>query len=186
MTRVYIQLDRPQDEQRQAHFSVTILGRGLDYQVSYVVHVLGQLDAMLSNVGHLSVRIQAASGQQVDVDRTEWLLLLHLFRAVETMHVCRAMAWYIASALEVIAEEMVTEVLPALHLLYFEDVDDGDNNGINDIKSMGSTERFLSLRQLSGLPVTIVKTEDEFVERVFPHGLSVLSRVVYTFGAEDE
>jgi hypothetical protein len=111
------------------------------------------------------------------VDRTEWLLLLHLFRAVETMHVCRAMAWYIASALEVIAEEMVTEVLPALHLLYLEDVDDGDNKdnddydyGDHDIKSMGSTERFLSLRQLSGLPVTIVKTEDEFADMI--RGLS--------------
>jgi hypothetical protein len=193
---IYIELDRPQVEHRRAHLSVAISGGGLDFQVSYMVHVLGQLDAMLSNVGHLSVRVELGFGRQDDVDRTEWLLLLHLFRAVETMHVCRAMAWYIASALEDIAEEMVTEVLPALHLLYLEDVDDGDNKDNDDydydsdydFKSVGSTERFLSLRQLSGLPVTIVKTEDEFVERLFQYGPSALSRVVSgidTFGTED-
>lgn len=160
-----------------------------------MVRVLGQLDAILSNVGHLSVGVQASFPRQDDVDRTELLPLLQLFPAVETMDVCTAMAWYIASALEAIAEEKVTEVLPALHLLYIKDVDDGDNNDDHDYDSIynfrpvGSTEQFLSLRQLSGLPIIIVKTQNEFVERFFQYGPTALRRVVSgidTSEGEDE
>ena len=34
----------------------------------------------------------------------------------------------------------------------------------HDVEPVGSIERFLSLRQLSGRPVTVVDTEDEFYE----------------------
>jgi len=86
--------------------------------------------------------------------------------------------------LEDIAEEMVTEVLPALHLLYLEvnhdddsdiEVYDSDsvidydyvyNSYFDDFEPVGSTDRFRSLHQLSGRPVTIGNTEDEFVERL--------------------
>ncbi|KAI9461291.1 hypothetical protein BJY52DRAFT_1211179 [Lactarius psammicola] len=78
------------------------------------------------------------------------------------------MVWYIAPALEDIAEEVVTEVLPALHLLCLEDNDYDDNDdynydAVNDFdyvydsyyEPVGSPVRFLSLRQLSGRPMDI-------------------------------
>ena len=175
----YIELDCPQGERHQVRLSITVLGRGLDFQVPYVVHVLGQLDTTLSNVGHLSVcRAQIEPGPVDEMDTTGWLPLFRLFPAVETMHVSRATGGYIAPALEDIAEEMVTEVLPALYLLFLEDDDEDDKNdhdhdgydsGYDNIKPVGSVERFLSLHQLSGLPVTTVKTEDEFVESLMAH-----------------
>ena len=54
--------------------------------------------------------------------------------------------------LEDTAEEKVTEVLPALHSLWL-----GDGDGL-----VASTERFLSLRQLSGRTITVVDTQDKF------------------------
>ncbi|KAH9028373.1 hypothetical protein EDB85DRAFT_1613451 [Lactarius pseudohatsudake] len=138
-----IKLDCPQGECHKAHYSLIISELGLrDFTV---VHLLGQLVPMLSNVAHLSV----LGEDSMD----EVLPFLRLFPAVEAMDVDRKAAGYIAEALEDIAEEMVTEVLPALEWLLL----DGDDNKL---------EGFLSLRRLSGRPVTIFNTRDEFVERL--------------------
>ncbi|KAH9020974.1 hypothetical protein EDB84DRAFT_1441629 [Lactarius hengduanensis] len=131
-----IKLDRPQGECHQAHFSLII---------SHMAYVFGQLVPMLSNVAHLSVLGEHGVG--------DMLPLFRLFPAVDVMDVHRKAAGYIASALEDIAEDMVTEVLPALELLLL----DGDDNKL---------EQFLSLRRLSGRPVRIVNTQAEFVERL--------------------
>ncbi|KAH9028379.1 hypothetical protein EDB85DRAFT_1613732 [Lactarius pseudohatsudake] len=138
-----IELDHPQGECHQAHFSLIIPDLG--FQEFTAPDVLGQLVPMLSNVAHLSV---LGEDSMDDV-----LPLLRLFPAVEAMDVDRKAAGYIAEALEDNAEEMVTEVLPALELLLL----DRDDNKL---------EGFLSLRRLSGRPVTIVNTQDEFVERL--------------------
>ena len=53
--------------------------------------------------------------------------------------------------LENIAEERVIDVMPALHSLWLS----------NDDEPVGSTERFLSLRQLFGRPVTVRNTDDQ-------------------------
>ncbi|KAH9013163.1 hypothetical protein EDB83DRAFT_2680385 [Lactarius deliciosus] len=138
-----IKLDCPQGECHQAHFSLIIPGTG--FQEFTTPDVLGQLVPMLSNVVHLSI---LGEDSMDDV-----LPLLRLFPAVEAMDVDRNAAGYIASALEDIAEDKVTEVLPVLELLLL----DGDDNKL---------EGFLSLRRLSGRPVTIVNTQDEFVARL--------------------
>ncbi len=161
----YIELDRPQGECRQAHLSLSILGPWLDLQVPCMAHLLGRLVAMLSNVGHLSVHGEhKESRARFDPphDDTEWLPLLRLFPAVEALHVSGMLAGYIASALEDMTDEMVAEVLPALHLVLLDD-------NYDNVKPVGSTEKFLSLRQLSGRPVTIVNTRDEFFERLNAH-----------------
>ncbi|KAH8994398.1 hypothetical protein EDB86DRAFT_1273185 [Lactarius hatsudake] len=138
-----IKLDRPQGECHQAHYSLMISESGFgDFTMA---DVLGQLVPMLSNVAHLSV----LGGDSMD----EVLPFLRLFPSVEAMDVDRKAAGYIAEALEDIAEEMVTEVLPALELLLL----DGDDDKL---------EQFLSLGRLSGRPVTIFNTQDEFVERL--------------------
>jgi hypothetical protein len=94
-----------------------------------------------------------------DLDNSKLLPLLHLFPAVEELQVSGELAGHIATVLENTAEERVTEVMPALHSLW---LGNGD-------KPVGSIERFLSLRQLSGRPVTILNMQDEFVERLNAH-----------------
>ncbi|KAH9168999.1 hypothetical protein EDB89DRAFT_2201182 [Lactarius sanguifluus] len=145
--KTYIELDLPQSECHQAHLSIGILDPESRFSVPSLVLLLSQLVAMLSNVGHLSIR-----RNQCGMESAEWLPLLRLFSAVEVLEVSGGLTSYITSALEDTAEEMVTVSLPALQLLLL----DEDNDKL---------ERFLSLRRLSGRPVTIVSTRDEFVER---------------------
>ncbi|KAH9020981.1 hypothetical protein EDB84DRAFT_550511 [Lactarius hengduanensis] len=144
--KTYIELDLPQSECHQAHLSIATLDPESRFSVPCTVLLLSQLVATLSNVGHLSIR-----RNQRGMESAEWLPLLRLFSAVEVLEVSGGLASYITSALEDTAEEMVTVSLPALQLLLL----DEDNNKL---------ERFLSLRRLSGRPVTIVSTRDEFVE----------------------
>ena len=94
-----------------------------------------------------------------DMDGNEWLPFLHLFPAVETLRLSEDMVPYIVSAFEDIPEEMITEVMPALHLLWLDEEEEREED-----EPVESIERFLSLRQLSGRPVTVVNTEDEFNE----------------------
>ena len=116
--------------------SVTISGRGSDSQALFMTLVLGQLDAsMLSEVEIFTVcGISGPFGRQDNMDRTGWLELLHLFPAVEGMFVYKEMTRHIVSVLEDIAEELDTEVLPALHLIYLED--DGDDGNHDNIPSI--------------------------------------------------
>ena len=109
-------------------------------------HVLSQTFAMFPNVGHLFIR--ASGDHQDNIDNTEWPALFRLFTTVETLHVSGKLAGQVARALEDVPEEMVTEVLPSLHQLLFED--NSDDGWVE------SAEWFTSLRQLYGHPVTVV------------------------------
>ena len=96
------------------------------------------------------------------VESVEWLPFFRLFHAFEALHLSGGVAAYIAFALEDIGQEIVTDVFPALHLIQL-DVEENEECD----EPVGSIERFLSLRQLSGLPVPavpVVNTEDEFFE----------------------
>ena len=92
------------------------------------------------------------------MESTDWLPFFHLFQAVKALHLSGGVAAYIVSALEA-TNDMVAEVLPALDLIWLEE----EGNQESD-RPVGSIEGFLSLRQLSGRPVTVVDTEDEFFE----------------------
>jgi hypothetical protein len=114
--------------------------------------------SLFSNVDHPS-----AHGYQegsTEMDFTEWLPFFRPFPAVKVLHLSGGLAAYVASALEDTPEEMVTDVFPAPHLIWLDenDFEDGDER-------VGSPERFLSLRQLSDCPVTVVHTEDQFIRR---------------------
>ncbi|KAH9161341.1 hypothetical protein EDB89DRAFT_739871 [Lactarius sanguifluus] len=157
---VQVDLDRPQGECPQAELSLSFLGPWLDDQVPCMAQLLGQLVTVSSNVDHLSAHgDHVESSRRFDMDSTKWLPLLRLFPTVEALHLSGGVAASIASALEDTAEEMTTEVFPALHLLRL----DEDNMEDCD-KPVGSTEKFFSSRQLSDRPVTLVRTQDEFVE----------------------
>ncbi|KAH9161655.1 hypothetical protein EDB89DRAFT_2248278 [Lactarius sanguifluus] len=148
----------PQGERHHACLTLELLNHGwLDSQVPSVARVLGQLVPTFSNVDHLD-----AHGDDVDpteMDVADWLPFFRLFSAVESLHLSGGIAGYIVSALEDTAnsEEMVTNVFPELHLIWLDEMDNEDCD-----EPVGSIERFLAMRQLTGFPVTVVDTEDEF------------------------
>jgi len=86
---------------------------------------------------------------------------------VEVLCLSGRVATFVASALEGTSEEMVTQVLPALHLIWLDDEDDM----CEQLLEVGSTDfrQFLKLRQRSGLPVIIVDTQEEFDEKLECH-----------------
>ncbi|KAH9029654.1 hypothetical protein EDB85DRAFT_2290745 [Lactarius pseudohatsudake] len=161
----YIELDCPRGGRRQARLALKILDQEwLDMQVSCIVQVLDQLVPMFSYVDHLDAHGDHVYSRGMDI--TDWLPFFRLFPAVQTLHLSGGVAAYIVSALEDTAdpEETVTDVFPALRLIWLDEaIEDEDEDDRN--KPVGSIEQFLSLRRLSGRPVTIVDTEAEFIRR---------------------
>ncbi|KAH9008440.1 hypothetical protein EDB83DRAFT_2681333 [Lactarius deliciosus] len=162
----YVELNYPQGGRRQAPLSLKILGQvWLGRQVPCLVQVLGQLVPMFSNVNHLDAHGDHVHPQEMD--DTDWLPFFRLFPAVKTLHLFGGVAASIASALEDTAdpEEMVTNVLPALRLIWLDETAHDEDEDEDHNEPVGSIEQFLSLRQLSGCPVTVVDTKDEFNRR---------------------
>ncbi len=151
VNNVYVSLYCEREELLESHFSLQISCRGLDWQVSHVSQTLTQSAAMLSNVGDLSIDTRdIPPGEKDYMDDTEWLELLRPFTAVETLHVSGKLTGHVAHGLEGVTEEMVAEMLPALHSLCLED------------EPSTSVKQFVEVRRLSGRPVTIVRAPGEF------------------------
>ena len=126
-----------QGEVTQARLSLTIFQES-GYSIPCMARVLGQLIAMFSNVGRLSI---CGSGDE-ELDDTDWLPLLYSFPAVETLVISARFVGHIVSALQDIPEERATEVFPVLNSLC---LDDGN-------LPVKPPEQFLSLRRLSRHP----------------------------------
>ena len=156
---VKLELDLPQGKSL-TKITLTLPGPWSNIPVPNVVDVLGQVVAIFSNVRNLTIHGAWLQWKDMDdLDSIEWLLFFRLFPAVETLHLYGAVVPFIVSALENITEEMLTRVMPALHLLWLdEDIRRGD------YEPAGSIVRFLSLRQVSGRPVAVVHTKGEFDE----------------------
>ena len=129
-------------------------------------HVLSQLVATFSKVDHLTADGDHVFSREMDI--TQRLPFFRLFPAVVALHLSGGVAAYIASALEDTAdpEEMVgvPDVCLALHLMWLDERND-DNSEPEDghyDEPVGSIEGFLSLRLLSGRPVTVVDTQEKF------------------------
>ncbi|KAH9029659.1 hypothetical protein EDB85DRAFT_1965364, partial [Lactarius pseudohatsudake] len=164
---IYVEFDCPQGSHRQARLSLKILGQPwLDTQVPCMAHVLGQLVPLFSKVDHLDADGDHVHSREMDI--ADWLPFFRLFAAVKTLHLSGGVAVYIASALEDAAdpEDMINDVFPVLRLIWLdaaaedEAAEDEDEDDCD--KPVGSIEQFLSMRQLSDHPVTVVDTEDEF------------------------
>jgi hypothetical protein len=149
---VNVDLDLPQGEFPQADITLTFSS----IHTPRVVHALGQLATMFSNVDQLSVHGYGV--WRGIMESTEWLLFLRLFPAVESLEVYGDLTRHIASALQDTTEDMVTELLPALYSMCFDPCECRKYK-----ETVRSIEQFLSLRQLSGHPITVDNT-DEFRE----------------------
>ena len=89
---------------------------------------------------------------QGDLDDPLWLQLLNPFLSVKSLYVSKGLGPFVASALEKLTGESVTEVLPTLNSLYFEGF--GSSEFVeNTIKA------FVSIRQLSDYPVIVRRWE---------------------------
>ncbi|KAH9169289.1 hypothetical protein EDB89DRAFT_2231385 [Lactarius sanguifluus] len=160
---VDVELNCSQGKCRHACLFLEILDQPyLNTQVPGVAHVLCQLVPTFSNVDHLYAHGGHISGH---MNIADWLPFFRLFPAAETLHLFGGVATYIFSALEDGADsEMTTNVFPALHLIRLDETTDFYEDSDCD-EPVGPIERFLSSRQLSGRPVTVVDTEGEFDRR---------------------
>ena len=129
-----------------------IFNEKIGWDSTRVVHFLGQISSA-SNVVHL--KIELGEGHRLgDARDIEWESLLPIFSTVRTLHVSWNLSRRIALELEVIAEGMFAEPLPSFDLIYFEH------------QPTPSIPNFVTARQVSGRPVTIIDTEAEFDERL--------------------
>jgi hypothetical protein len=149
----YIGLHDPQVEFHQAWFTLTIWDPEFNFPISSMVNVLGQLVALLTNVGELSIAGEhlhnrsKCSPLKGYVGGDEWIPLLRPFTAVEALEVYGGLAAYVSSAFEWYLEDIDMDVLPALQFLCLDD---------ESIDEVGTNEEFLAFRQRSGHPVAIV------------------------------
>jgi hypothetical protein len=136
-----------------------------DWRVSRLAEELSQLSVALSNVVHLNLVTEPVSldstcniewiydaGWTYDI---EWQRLLHQFSTAETLRVSWDLADRITSALNYsISEEMpAADALPSLHLICLAG------------QPASSIEKFVTARQLSGRPVTVINAELELEKR---------------------
>ncbi len=157
---VVVELGSPQGKCPKASLSISPPPR---HQVTDMANLFGQLVTTFSNVNHLFI-----GGYDFyddgDMDNAEWLPFLRLFPAVEALHLSGVVGAVVVSALKGTTEETVTEVLPALHLIWV----DNEEEDCDELKGVGSVllRQFLSLRQRSGHPVTVVDLQEEFEEEL--------------------
>jgi hypothetical protein len=161
-------LRRLQGTWSDTHLLLRMSGEAfLEVQIHFMTHLLGQLAATFSKVGDLFAHGNYVIQSGGTYGITEWLPFFRLFPAVETLRLSGGLAVLVASALEDTTEEMVTDVFPALRLIRVTecDKDEDEHQDEHDwIEQVGPMERFLSLRQLSGYPVTVINPEDELAE----------------------
>jgi hypothetical protein len=82
-------------------------------------HLLIKFPAMLTNVCHLTV-LHGRRERLCDLNIAEWVGLLRMFPAVETLHVCGQLAKIIDPVFDRLIGETVAEVLPVLRFLHIE------------------------------------------------------------------
>ena len=164
-------LNRSQEAWTQGGFYLKIIGTvSFGVQVRVMMHLVGQLAAsVFSKVDDLFVHRDNRKQQSGGMGLTKFLRLFRLFPAVETLRLSGKLAVSVASALEDITEEMVTDLLPALSMIRISECDNGyPEDKLDDaddwMEEVGSMERFLSLRQLSGCPVRVIHPKDELAE----------------------
>lgn len=136
-------------------------------QVQGMADLLGPLTDAFSKVDDLFV-LGGDFALDDEMDINGWMPLIRLFLAVETLRLSGELAAYITYALENTAEDMVTDVFPALRFICLAEHEDKEKyEGGNEDDWKGqveSMERFLCLRQLSGCPVTIFGLDPDYSE----------------------
>ncbi|KAI9507841.1 hypothetical protein F5148DRAFT_1201507, partial [Russula earlei] len=105
--------------------SVEIKCRELDRQLSSLARVCSSSFLLLSTLVELDIveflPLNSQSHWKDDIESTKWLELLHPFTAVQDLSLSYQVGRHVCQALEALAEESVTEVLPALQNIFLSD-----------------------------------------------------------------
>ncbi|KAI9453114.1 hypothetical protein F5148DRAFT_484998 [Russula earlei] len=124
----------------------------LDRQLSSLAQVCSSSLHLLSTLVQLDVVDPVPPNPQSywtdGVETTQWMELLQPFTAVKDLRLDNQVGLHVCCALEALAKERVTEVLPALQNIFLGDL----QSWISVPKSI---ERFTAARQLSGRPVAV-------------------------------
>ena len=139
--------------------SVRLSGRR-EGQFLHLTNILGVMAPMLFHAVHCTIHsilfllCPSHCLEPLPQGKLTWLQLLRQLSSVQTLFVSYAITRIISDALTYLNGEMITQVLPALKLLYFGD------------QPTPSLDRFLAARRDSGHPVTIVQTKEEFEDKL--------------------
>jgi hypothetical protein len=101
---------------------VEISCRKFDWQLSALAQVCNSCLATFSSLERLSVcngRYEPRHWQD-DIENTQWLELLRPFTTVKDLYLSDEVALRVAPALQVLSEERVTKVLPALQDIFID------------------------------------------------------------------
>jgi hypothetical protein len=161
--------------------SLCISCRPLDWQqLSSLAQVFNSALSHLFTFEHLEIN-HLRKPWQDNTESSLWLEVLHPFASVKDLVLGRDLIELVAPALEDLAGERVTEVLPALQNLFVESRQPSEPVK----KAIG---KFLAARRLSGRPVTVHHRKSwrqdyvlwEVGDRlVFPLSIQSTFRIIY-------
>ncbi|KAN0137444.1 hypothetical protein V8E53_004889 [Lactarius tabidus] len=153
---IELRVDRCLSESTRPYLSLYTSFEWSGTHLTHVALVLSQIFTMCSrSVDYLYIEAgEDHPAWHSNIDSAKWPAFFRLFTTVETLHIVGTFAGQVAGALEDVPEEMVTEVLPSLHLLILQD---------HELEEPTSAQRFVLLRQLYGSPVAIGDLHDERV-----------------------
>jgi len=117
----------------------------LDWQLSSLVQFCSSSLPPLSTLEYLAIYSNRSHWQD-DIESTQWLELLYPFTSVKELDLSRGSALLVAPALQDLAGESVTEVLPMLQNLLF------DEQELTK-PAEKAIQQFIDARQHSGLTV---------------------------------
>ena len=124
----------------------------LDWQLSAFAQVCNSCLPPLPSLERLSIcdRRPLPADWQEDMENTQWLELLHPFATVKDLYLSKEVALRVASVLQELSEERVTEVLPALQDIFIDGLQ--SSGPVQEVFHKYVTARG---RHVSGHPVAI-------------------------------
>ena len=131
-------------------FSLRILCEGPGRQVSSMAQFCSSSLYLPSTLKCLDIRrvYPLISNRQHEVADTQWLDILRLFTGLKDLHIGEGLTLHYALALQELAGQRLTEVLPALQNLFIEKLEPSRL----EQELIG---QFVAVRQLLGLPVAV-------------------------------
>jgi hypothetical protein len=120
-------------------------------QIWSLVRVYSSFALHLSTVGDLYIhedQYLESYWQDDDFQNTQWSGILRPFTTVKNLYLCKRFAPLVAPALQEIAEERATEVLPILQNIFLEGLQPS-------VPVHECIDQFVAARQLSGHPIAV-------------------------------
>jgi hypothetical protein len=149
----YVWVTLPQSSDGLVELAISC--RRSDWQLSSLAQVCSSSfpQAFIPTAEHLYILEVGYCDWQDDIENSQWLELLRPFSAVKYLYLSRRFVQRIASALQELIGEGVTEVLLSLQTLFLEETSfpSGSVQGI--------IGQFVAARQLGGHPVAVSRWE---------------------------